>query len=96
MRKRFASILAGAGLLTIAGTAAADPTGFGFNISFGAPQPVYQPAPTYYYPQPVYEPAPVRHHVREEHRWRRSYAHAGGHARFDDPPAHRSRERGRH
>jgi len=68
MRKSIASLLIGAGLVALSGTAAAR-SSIGVGISFGVPAPVYYaPAPVYvappppvaYYPQPAYfAPPPV-------------------------------------
>lgn len=93
MHKGYVSILAGAGLLAMAGTAAADPLGFGVKISFGAPAPVYGTLPAYYPPH-VYAPAPLVH-VREDHRWQER-GHSRKHERNEVRRAHRLAERSRH
>ena len=66
MRKRIATLLAGAALIGLSGTAAAR---VDVGISLGFPAPVYvapapvyyaPPPPVYYAPRPVYvQPAPV-------------------------------------
>ena len=69
MRKTLATLLIGAGLIALSGTAAAR-SNIDVGISFGYPAPVYvapPPPPVVYYPRPVYvqppavyyEPAPV-------------------------------------
>jgi hypothetical protein len=65
MRKRIATLLAGAALIGLSGTAAAR-VDVGISLGFPAPvyvapQPVYAPPPVYYAPRPVYvaPPAPV-------------------------------------
>ena len=60
MRKNIATLLIGAGLLALSGTASAR-TNFDIGISFGYPAPVYvAPPPVAYYPRPVYvQPPPV-------------------------------------
>jgi hypothetical protein len=93
MRKGYVSILAGAGLLAMTGTAAADPLGFGFNISFGAPAPLYAAPPTYYAPH-ANSPAPVAH-VREDHRLQQR-GHARAHLREEVRRGHGYVERSQH
>ncbi len=70
MRKRYSTMLVGAGLLVLAGTAAAAPSQLGFGIYFAAPAPVYSSpharevryAPPVHAAPPVYvEPAHVQH-----------------------------------
>ena len=61
MRKAIASLLIGAGLVALSGTAAAR-TNIDVGVSFGVPAPVYYPARppvAYYPPAPYVAPAPV-------------------------------------
>ncbi|MGZ5093463.1 MAG: hypothetical protein ACXWCY_15660 [Burkholderiales bacterium] len=59
MRKGIASLLIGAGLVVLSGTAAAR-TNVDVGISFGVPAPVYYAPrpPAVYYPAPAYVAAP--------------------------------------
>jgi hypothetical protein len=59
MRKGIASLLIGASLIALSGTAAANPN-IGVGISFGIPAPVYVAPrpPVAYYPAPAYVQAP--------------------------------------
>lgn len=85
MRKHYAALLAGAGLLAIAGTAAADPLGFGFNISFGAPAPAYAAPPAHPYPQYAHSAPPALHaRASDVHHGRRARAHDARHASRDE------------
>jgi PXPV repeat-containing protein len=64
MRKSIATLLAGAALIGLSGTAAARvDVGISLGIPapvYYAPRPVYAPPPVYYAPAPVYyAPAPV-------------------------------------
>ena len=88
MRKSIAALVIGAGLLGLAGTAAAR-TNIDVGIVFGYPAPVYAPPPVVYYPRPVYvEPPPVYYapapvyygepvyygpHYRHDNGWRRGW-----------------------
>jgi PXPV repeat (3 copies) len=61
MRKAIASLLIGAGLVALSGTAAAR-TNIDVGFSFGVPAPVYypqRPPVAYYPPAPYVAPAPV-------------------------------------
>lgn len=73
MRKGFAALLIGAGLVALSGTAAAQSHG-GMSIFFGVPAPVYVQAPDVHHPPPgYYAPPPVYYDASRSHAESRAH-----------------------